>query len=1596
MATLNDYLAGTDSEDFLKQAQTYANNRDVLRALGEQDTEGKAGTGLLTSIFRPLGAPGRVIRGQFMEAIGRPTPELRATRGFDQIRKLASGEIQAGFGDMPGLKVNAGDSLATKALKLGTAFVGDVATDPLSYVGAPGVLSRKAAATIISTQGKDILSTLPQKAAPKIDELVAQTPVNRVAALQREMGITGKGTPDELAKQAEVQQLLREEAIGNHLAQGLLISRKEVLNRLEALTGSKNEAIAAFSRLPEEVRGGIVVTGLLGKPLKRQDGSFVRLTSGTGESLGKFGEVVNRARLATQVGTGVITRVTGKGGDVLADVRKTLFKGEEGELGTSRFIDYVRSRNLLADKQQIRAALQGKALAATNLVNASANQYAADPVTYARYMEAYKNAFFTPTAIGRPADDVERDAYNAAQKIRDEFQAIYDEAKKVGIDIGELGEEKTFTPLMLTDDALKTLKKREPNRTQAGEYSSVYGRDSFVEFVRDPEIRRRAGFQDKNNPGVIFLNAREVNKIMKERGDFRRFEEDPTQVYAKYAYDLANRISNKRFLDGMERSGVVIRDVPLVQQMLQEYNSATFLAALDNISPELRKQAETAMENVAKRMADSVEFKSLTEAQERIRQTRINAKRDFDSSSNDLVEARAALTEANTAVRALAPREAAIRSRIRQLRTSFLTNQDELENTQRIARSVRAKVGRAGSSAEKLTAEANTLETELLAARQTATTPDEVAFIDELLVTARDDADEAMARLDDLSNQRQLVEAELNAARATRDNLTGQEAATQAQATTGYVDALERQKTATMALEAARTARNTARRDWLNAESDIAFESVDRVDNMVANYSKNITEAKLRKQEVKAARDTYRARGIDKDVIAAKLKPLIQAADDAQALADNTRKALKTMLSYTSKKFEGITKDYADDLFKLADELSEEQFTAALLIKSEKKILELMDTVTSGARDADEVLDAMGDMYRTYASIADRVDPAVIARLEEKQQEVLAGSGFAKLREGLFRDKKQQSKLAGKIIDDGGYEAIGLNKATADLYATTGVRKLMASIYRAEQDPSGWDKVVNDYLDPLLGLWKTSVTVGRGPGYVATNTIGGLWMNYLGNVSVRNQQLAGKALLKVNNNLRRIEKENPNRSFAENLLAAEEASRKELGAVTINGTSLYDITREFFNRGGFFDTETQFGLRQVMGGGTATAPEAFRRTGAIQRGYTTEATTKGEAAYRSTIDFLMTNRVARFNNNMAQSSEMFLRLGAFIDGFEKYKNFESAMSNVHLLHFNYQDLSDFEQWVRRAIPFYTWTRNNVPAVFRSIAMQPGKIQRALYAKEEIQNTFGAEGDESWMNQVLPEYITTSDGFASTFKFGSNNIGFFLRLPFEDVNRLFQVKGGVPQLRGRELAGLAGPFTTPLEITSGVDLATGAPFSPAGTPVPAYYNLLKFIPGSGVYKDVEGQTRASGGFAKAIQDLIPTVGVLERAASGATVIPRALGLDVPEKIMSQAQQERSLTDLLNVTGIAPLFGVSAVTLTPRSFAGELRGRGERQTSTIGRLVATGNYDTDFIREQLRAGKSPAEVALALQAGRGQLVPTEERESTMKQDTRNRYIETLRGL
>jgi hypothetical protein len=416
----------------------------------------------------------------------------------------------------------------------------------------------------------------------------------------------------------------------------------------------------------------------------------------------------------------------------------------------------------------------------------------------------------------------------------------------------------------------------------------------------------------------------------------------------------------------------------------------------------------------------------------------------------------------------------------------------------------------------------------------------------------------------------------------------------------------------------------------------------------------------------------------------------------------------------------------------------------------------------------------------------------------------------------------------------------------------------------------------------------------------------------------------------------------------------------ELNKTRIRGFGLGDLFDDFTRRGGFDSSALGAVSEQLSKGGMRADVDA---RGIITRTQWDAApVNKADELYRRYLDFMFTNKLQRIGNNMAQGSEIRLRFSAYIDGVNKYNDLGAAMDQVHLLHFDYADLSDAENWVRRLVPFYTWMRRNVPLQMRTMVLQPGKIQRFLYANQEFQNAFAAEGDESWLNQFIPEYLDNQNGFVTKFKFLDNNVGAYLRLPFEDVNRLFSVNG-LP--RKEEFVNMLGPFTIPLELATGRDLATGRELDTLG-------------------KD---RVQIAG-------NILPQFGTAQRALAAVGGASKQFGLDLPNIVWTQNQEDKGVATALQLLGGGSA-GVGIASISKKSINAEVYNRVRQQSDKINKIAAERGIDPRWMREQLGKGMTPQQVAMLIASGMGK-ISTETEYSGLDFQDRQKSLDVLRGL
>jgi len=116
------------------------------------------------------------------------------------------------------------------------------------------------------------------------------------------------------------------------------------------------------------------------------------------------------------------------------------------------------------------------------------------------------------------------------------------------------------------------------------------------------------------------------------------------------------------------------------------------------------------------------------------------------------------------------------------------------------------------------------------------------------------------------------------------------------------------------------------------------------------------------------------------------------------------------------------------------------------------------------------------------------------------------------------------------------------------------------------------------------------------------------------------------------------------------------------------------------------------------------------------------------------------------------------RIALFIDGIKKAKKgggpvdmeriLDGAASNVRKSLFDYSDLSDIEKrYMKRLMPFYTWTRKNIPAQFRAIIEHPDRANKINLLVGNLQRgvTDMDETDvEQWVKGQFPIFLNADD------------------------------------------------------------------------------------------------------------------------------------------------------------------------------------------------------------------------------------------------------------
>lgn len=213
------------------------------------------------------------------------------------------------------------------------------------------------------------------------------------------------------------------------------------------------------------------------------------------------------------------------------------------------------------------------------------------------------------------------------------------------------------------------------------------------------------------------------------------------------------------------------------------------------------------------------------------------------------------------------------------------------------------------------------------------------------------------------------------------------------------------------------------------------------------------------------------------------------------------------------------------------------------------------------------------------------------------------------------------------------------------------------------------------------------------------------------------------------------------------------------------------------------------------------------------------------------------------------------------DRLVKGESLESAISDINKYHFDYQDLSQFERSVaKRVIPFYTWTRRNVPLQFQMLVEKPAAYSHYFQAMNELQSGSTPEG-------VVPQYF--SDLFATPI--GNQTIQGDRAYAVPDLPLTRTMTEALPtSLDPKEnfnkyLSQVTPLLKTPVELYTGKQAFKDIPLSekwvspPIIGSVPGLSDVLK---ASGLLNE-KGQIRSK--WAYAIEQAMPAYGRIRRLA-----------------------------------------------------------------------------------------------------------------------------------
>jgi len=396
-------------------------------------------------------------------------------------------------------------------------------------------------------------------------------------------------------------------------------------------------------------------------------------------------------------------------------------------------------------------------------------------------------------------------------------------------------------------------------------------------------------------------------------------------------------------------------------------------------------------------------------------------------------------------------------------------------------------------------------------------------------------------------------------------------------------------------------------------------------------------------------------------------------------------------------------------------------------------------------------------MERSVASLRDAkaagLDPVMDAREAltlriQKHHEVMARKDFVyQVSEGW--GVKPTSAAQAKVIKQRGLRQVkGAEKSPfldKDMYFPDNIAKTLEGIEELASNRAS-SQAMFRMMGRVQNEWKFLATAAN-PGHHFRNVVGDVFNNYLDGVVDPNMYKHAAKLIKGGK------------------------GQIKIGKDLVDYNDIRRLYRESGAKSGFFRSE--------MGTASFKPKEKIRQFSDARENFT---------------------RMAHFVDAMKKEAK-----GGKIKSLDEIS--DAAAMRVRKWNIDYGDLTEAEKKIKNFIPFYTWSRKNIPLQLEALAMRPGRVAavpKTFTAVEKILGTdeYSDEGPiaiPKWLRDMAPIRLS-----------GEGQAPWVLApaLPIHDIGRY--TEGGKQGIL-RSLVSQVSPMARiPIEQATGTKVFSGAP------------------------------------------------------------------------------------------------------------------------------------------------------------------------------------------